>query len=198
MTNDQTDQPETTTGTPPGSEAAGAAANPAGSTPATVEDQLAAAKKEAAEHYDRYVRAVADHENFRKRSLREKDELRQFAAGRVLEDFLPVLDSLNLAVTAAKQPGADLKSLLNGIEMVLTQLKTASGNHGLKEISPLGQKFDPNQHEAVALQPSPDVPAEHVAGVIRTGYSLNGRLLRPATVIVSSGAAPAGDAGAQA
>ena len=71
--------------------------------------------------------------------------------------------------------------------MVLTQFKSALGNHGLKEIHPAGQPFDPHQHEALSHAPSPDVKAEHVLNVIRTGYSLNGRLLRPASVIVSSG-----------
>lgn len=173
--------------TAPGSAAPNAAATP---PPApSPEEQLIAAKKEAAEHYDRYLRAVADHENFRKRTVREKEELRQFAAGRVLEDLLPVLDSLALGLAAAKQPNADVKTLVNGVDMVLTQLKSALANHGLKEISPAGQAFDPNLHEAISHQPSADVPAEHVTTVVRTGYSLNGRLLRPASVVVSSGPA---------
>jgi len=73
--------------------------------------------------------------------------------------------------------------------MVLTQLKTALTNHGLKEINPAGQPFDPHQHEAISHQPSNDVGEEHVMHVTRTGYSLNGRLLRPASVVVSSGPA---------
>ena len=72
--------------------------------------------------------------------------------------------------------------------LVLGQLRTALANHGLKEINPLGQPFDPHQHEAIAHQPS-EMPAEQVAAVVRTGYSLNGRLLRPASVMVSSGPA---------
>lgn len=151
--------------------------------------QLAAAKQEAAANLDRYVRAVADLENFRRRTVREKDELRLFAASRVLEDLLPVLDNLGLAVTAAKQPGADAKSLAGGVEMVLTQLKTALTNHSLKEINPVGQPFDANLHESISAQPSADVPEGSVLTVVRTGFSLNGRLLRPASVIVSSGAA---------
>ena len=76
-----------------------------------------------------------------------------------------------------------------GISDVLTQLKTTLANHGLKEINPAGQPFDPHQHEAISHQPIPDVPAENVAIVVRTGYSLNGRLLRAASVVVSSGPA---------
>ncbi len=153
--------------------------------------QLAMAKAEAASNYEKFLRSAADLENFRRRTVREKDDLRTAATGRVLEDVFPVLDSLALAINAAKQPKADLKSLVGGVEMVLGQLKTALANHGLKEISPAGQPFDPHQHEAISHQPSPDVKEEHVLTVVRTGYSLNGRLLRPASVVVSSGSAGA-------
>lgn len=151
--------------------------------------QLSAAKAESAANYDRYLRIAADLENFRRRAVREKDELRTTATGRVLEDIFPVLDNLALAVSAAKQPNADLKNLVSGVEMVLTQLKSALSNHGLKEINPVGQVFDPHQHEAISHQPSKDVKEEHVLNVVRTGYALGGRLLRPAAVVVSSGKA---------
>jgi len=151
--------------------------------------QLATAKAEAAANLDRYVRSVADLENFRRRTVKEKDELRLFAASRVLEDLLPVLDNLGLAVTAAKQPNADAKSLAGGVDMVLSQLKSALTNHGIKEISPAGQAFDANLHESISAQPSATVPEGNVLTVVRAGFSLNGRLLRPASVIVSSGPA---------
>lgn len=153
------------------------------------EAQLTAAKAEAAANYDKFMRTAADLENFRRRAMREKDDLRTNVTGRVLEDVFPVLDTLALAIQAAKQPNADLKSLIGGVDMVLTQLKTALSNHGLKEINPAGQPFDPHQHEAISHQPSTDVKEEHVLNVVRTGYSLNGRLLRPASVVVSSGSA---------
>lgn len=173
-----------------GTPANSAAATPAGELPATdLEAQVAAAKTEAAANYDRYMRSVADLENFRRRAVREKDELRAMATGRVLEDIFPVLDNLALAVQAAKQPNADMKSLVGGIEMVLGQLKSALASHGLKEINPVGQRFDPHQHEAISHEPSATVPEENVASVVRTGYALNGRLLRPAAVVVSSGPA---------
>jgi len=133
------------------------------------------------------MRAVADLENFRRRAVREKDELKQIVTGRVLEDLLPAVDNLALGLAAAKQPNADLKSLVGGIDMVLAQLRSALASHGLKEINPVGQPFDPHQHESISHQPSADVKEEHVLTVVRTGYSLNGRLLRPAAVVVSSG-----------
>ena len=189
-----------TSSTPP-SGAAPEAAAPTSAAPAAppapeaaAPDALAAAKKEAAENYDRYLRAVADLENFRRRAVREKDELRQFGVARVLEDLLPVMDNLGLGITAAKQPGADLKALTGGVELVLSQFKTALANHGLKEIQPAGQPFDANLHESISAQPSDTVPEGNVVTVVRVGYSLNGRLLRPAAVIVSSGVAKPADA----
>ena len=159
---------------------------PSSSAKAT-EDALAAARAEAADNLDRFLRVSADLENFRRRTVREKDELRQFAASRVLEDLLPALDNLALGLAATKAPNADLKTLAGGVEMVLQQLKSALASHGLKEINPAGQTFDPHQHEAISHQPSASAKAEQVLTVVRTGYSLNGRLLRPASVIISSG-----------
>lgn len=167
-----------------------AEANPESAAKAapSLEEQLAAAKAEAALHYDRYVRAIADHENFRKRVAREKDELRQYAASRVLEDLFPVLDNLGLGLAAADQPNASVQTLKEGVAMVQTQLKSTLEQHGLKEINPVAQAFDAHQHEALAQQPSAEVAEGIVLNVIRVGYSLNGRLLRPASVVVSSGA----------
>jgi molecular chaperone GrpE len=167
-----------------------------GSAPATagnaaLEDQLAAAKKEAVENYDHYVRAIADLENFRRRVAREKEELRLFASSSLLQGLLPVLDNLQLGIAAARQQ-TDTKTVVDGVSMVLEQLKGLLDRHGLKEVNPVGQKFDPHQHEAIAHHPSPDVPEEHVSQVVRIGYSLNGRLLRPASVVVSSGPARKG------
>ncbi len=175
---------------PPAPAATSSAAEPkATEAAADLTAQLASAKKEAADNYDRYLRLAADMENLRRRTVREKDELRQYAAGRVLEDLLPVLDTFNLGLAAAKAPNADLKSLVGGISMVQDQLRSALSNHGLKEINPVGSDFDPNLHESLSVQPSADVPEGKVAQVIRVGYSLNGRLLRPASVVLSGGPA---------
>jgi molecular chaperone GrpE len=163
-------------------------AEPTPPAPSKQEDQLATAKQEAAANYDRYTRAVADLENFRKRTLREKEELRQYAASGLMEDVIPILDNLTLGLAAAKQQ-TEVKGIVDGVTLVLEQFKTTLGRHGLKEISPAGQRFDPNFHECISHQPSGDIAEEHVMQVVRPGYSLNGRLLRPASVIVSSGPA---------
>jgi len=187
---------------PTPSPAENAAPQPAASAPEAppapavpdLSEQLTAAKKEAADNYDRYVRSVADLDNHRRRTIREKEELRQFAASRVLEDLLPVIDNLSLGLAAAKAPNADIKTLVGGISMVAEQLKTSLANHGLKEVNPVGQPFDPNLHEAISQQPSADVAEGSVVTVVRPGFTLNGRLLRPASVIVSSGPAAAANA----
>lgn len=197
MPEPENNQPATST-TPeqPAGAAAAAGAGPQAAAPAQSDlaAELAAAKAEAAANYDKFLRTAADLENFRRRAVREKDDLRTTATGRVLEDIFPVLDTLGLAVQAAKAPNADVKSLVGGVEMVLNQLKSALGNHGLKEINPAGQPFDPHQHESLSHQPSATVKEEHVLNVVRTGYSLNGRLLRPASVVLSSGPAKEGAA----
>jgi molecular chaperone GrpE len=171
-------------GTLPG-EPPGAVTLPAASVP---EEPLAAAKREAAANYDRYLRAVADLENFRRRATREKEELRQFATVSLLQGILPVLDNLQLGLDAARQQ-ADATTIANGVAMVLEQLKAVLTQHGLKEVNPVGQRFDPHRHESISHQPSPEVPEEHVLQVIRIGYTIHGRLLRPASVVVSSGPA---------
>jgi molecular chaperone GrpE len=184
-------QTETTHTTP-----APAATEPAPAPVAAIpgpDELLAAAKKEAAANYDRYMRAVADLENFRKRTIREKDELRQFATANVVEDIIPILDNLSLGLAAARQQ-TDVKAIVEGVGHVLEQFKSTLAKHGLKEINPQGLAFDPNQHDCISHQPSPDVPEEKVSQVVRLGYALNGRLLRPASVVVSSGPAKAVEA----
>jgi molecular chaperone GrpE len=161
---------------------------PAADAVAKLEEQLAAAKQEAAANFDRYTRTAADMENFRKRTVREKDELRQFAASKLMEDIIPIIDNLSLGLAAARlQPEG--KSIVDGVSLVLDQLKSTLDRHGMKEINPAGQRFDPHFHECISHLPSAEVAEENVMQVVRLGYSLNGRLLRPASVVVSSGAA---------
>jgi len=191
-----TEPSQTETTNPAPSDAnGGAAATPPPNPPApapAAEELLAAAKKEAAANYDRYARAMADLENFRKRTVREKDELRQFAAAGVMEDTIPVLDNLALGLAAAKQQ-TDVKSIVDGVSLVLEQLKSVLTRHGLKEINPVGAAFDPNLHDCISHQPSAEIPEEKVSQVVRLGYTLNGRLLRPASVVVSSGPGKTGE-----
>ncbi len=153
-----------------------------------LEERLVAAKQEAAVNFDRYARAVADLENFRKRTLREKEELRMFAAAGLMEDLIPILDNLGLGLSAARQQ-TDVTTIVDGLALTMEQLKSTLLRHGLKELNPTGQRFDPNFHECISHQPSAEIGEEQVMQVVRLGYTLNGRLLRPASVVVSSGLA---------
>jgi molecular chaperone GrpE len=190
------DQSQTETKNDPPAGATTAPETPAAAPAAapSPEERIAAAKKEAAASHERYLRAVADLENYRKRTIREKDELRQFAASSVVEDIIPILDNLSLGLAAAKRQ-TDVKVLVDGVAMVLEQFKSTLARHGLKEVNPAGQVFDHNLHECIAHQPSTDVPEEKVMQVVRLGYTLNGRLVRPASVIVSSGPAKSAEEG---
>ena len=173
---------------PPDAGSASGSAPTAAAAPPAAEEQLAAARKEAAGHYDRYLRAMADLENYRRRVIREKEELRQFAVSNLLLDLLPVLDNLHLGLGAARQQ-TEAKAVADGVTLALEQFRSLLVRHGLKEIDPTGEKFDPHRHESISHQPDTEVPEEHVLQVVRVGYTLNGRLLRPASVVLSSGPA---------
>ena len=161
---------------------------PAETGPANGADALAAAEARATENRDSYLRAVAELENFRRRSEREIDNARKFAIERFAQELVTVGDALEAGIKAgAANPGP---ALLEGAEATLRQLHRAFDKAGIKIIDPVGQPFDPEWQEAMVAQESQDQPANTVLSVIQKGYSLNGRLLRPARVIVSK--APGG------
>jgi molecular chaperone GrpE len=149
---------------------------------AAVADALAAAEAKAQENWNSYMRAVAELDNYRKRTEREIDNARKFAIERFAQELVTVGDALEAGIRAgAASPGP----VLEGAQATLKELNRAFDKGGIKVIDPSGQPFDPNWHEAMVAQESRDVPANTVLSVIQKGYSLNGRLLRPARVIVS-------------
>ena len=151
----------------------------------SLEEQLAEAKALADENYKNYLRAVADLDTYRRRVIREKDDLRQYAVSGLLESILPIYDNMGLGLMSAEQ-AVDPNVVSEGIRMVITQFQTVLGENGIEEISPgKGDSYDHNLHEAVQTQPSDEVEAGAVLQLVRRGFSLNGRLIRPATVIVS-------------
>jgi len=155
-------------------------------SPADPVAALEAAREEGRRHYERFLRLTADFENYRRRMLREKEELRQFAMTSFVEEFLPVLDNIALGLqTAENHPEA--AGVTAGFRMVAEQIRGILSRQGVEEVDPAGQPFDPHRHESVVSQPDPDIPEGHVIHVVRRGYLLNGRLIRPATVVVSSG-----------
>jgi molecular chaperone GrpE len=158
--------------------------SPEGASPDSL---LAAAEGRAEQLRADFLRAIAELENFRKRSAREVDSARQFGVERFAADLLPVADTLGLAVDSAGT--ADAATLAQGQEAVLRLLLKAFERAGLSAVDPAGQPFDPSQHEAMAMQPSAEHPSHTVLQVVQKGWLLNGRLLRPARVIVSAEAA---------
>jgi molecular chaperone GrpE len=158
--------------------------DPAG---AAAQAALAAAEAKAQENWNSYMRAVAELDNYRKRTEREIDQARKFAIERFAQELLGVADALEAGIRiGAENPGP---VLLEGAQATLRELSKAFDKAGIKLIDPKGQPFDPNWHEAMVAQESADVPPDTVLSVIQKGYSLNGRLLRPARVIVSKAAA---------
>jgi molecular chaperone GrpE len=143
-------------------------------------------EQEVLRYRDLALRAQADLDNYRKRMVREKEESVRYANSSLLERLLPVLDSFELGLQAArKAPGAE--ALVQGFNMVEKQLQDFLRESGVDAIQGEGSPFDPNLHEAVSHQPHHEIPEGHVSQQIRRGYKLRDRLLRPATVIVSKG-----------
>jgi molecular chaperone GrpE len=132
---------------------------------------------------EQLLRAQADFDNYRKRALRDQDDLRRFACADFIEELLPVLDSFELGLKSMPEnPHA-----LSGFQMIFTQLQTLLATKGLKAIAPQGEAFNPQWEEAVAYVHDKNIPQEHVVQTVRKGYLLHDRLLRPAAVVVSKG-----------
>jgi molecular chaperone GrpE len=150
----------------------------------SAEAQLAETVARAEQHRADFLRAIAELENVRKRSVREIDAARQYGVERFAAELLPVADTLALALESADS--ADAATLIEGQHATLRLLSKAFERAGIREIDPAGQPFDPDQHEAMAMRPSDEHPAHTVLQVVQKGWLLNGRLLRPARVIVST------------
>jgi molecular chaperone GrpE len=144
---------------------------------------LAASEERAKNHWDQYLRAVADVENVRKRAQRDVEAAHRYGIDKLAQELLPVRDSLELAVENADR--ADAQSLATGQEATLKLLAKAFEKLNISEINPLGEPFDPARHEAMLAQPSDSAEPNSVLKVVQRGYEINGRLLRPARVIVA-------------
>jgi molecular chaperone GrpE len=147
-------------------------------------EQLEAKAKEANQNHDRYLRQVAELENFKRRINREKDDAIRFANEALVKDLLPIVDNLERAVTHAKG-GGNGKPLVEGVEMVLRGLFDTLAKHGVVQISAVGQPFDPGKHEAMAQVESATDQPNTVVEEYHKGYLLRDRLLRPSLVSVA-------------
>jgi molecular chaperone GrpE len=174
---------------PPAAEAAPGL--PSDAAPDAVPSQPASATVESRPAIDdRLLRMQADFDNYRKRVLRERQEIVHRANEELITDLLPALDHLDLAIAAAVTHGAS-PAFLEGFQIVSDQFRTALKRFGLEPVDAHGQTFDPRVHEAIAFIPSADVPESSVLQQTRRGYRLGAKLLRPAQVMVSSGVPPA-------
>ncbi len=149
----------------------------------SLEELLKAAELAAAEHHDAWLRAKAETENMRRRAAEDVDKARKFAVESFAGELLAVKDSLEAALADASPSVETLKS---GVELTLKQLVAAFGKFNLADVDPMGEKFDPHQHQAIQMVDS-DQPANTVVTVLQKGYRLNERTLRPALVMVSKG-----------
>lgn len=151
---------------------------------ARLQQELQDVQNKVADYWDRIVRQQAEMDNLRKRAERDVENARKYALERFAGDLLPVKDSLELGLAAADaQSGAE--KIREGLELTLKMLADTLARHGVKEVNPLGERFNPEWHQAMTMQPSAEVEPNTVLTVVQKGYVLNDRLLRPAMVIVA-------------
>ena len=151
-----------------------------------LQQALTESEQRAKSHWDQYLRAVADLDNVRKRAQRDIEAANRYGLEKFAQELLPVRDSLDLAVQNAGK-AADLRTLVQGQEATLQLLSKALQKIGIAPINPQGEPFDPARHEAMMAQESATAEPNSVLQVVQPGYELNGRVLRPARVIVSKG-----------
>ncbi|HRD67932.1 MAG TPA: nucleotide exchange factor GrpE [Candidatus Competibacter sp.] len=195
-------RPEISEVNQPAAELASAPATPADETEAEIlvnreefealQRDLDQALAKADEHWKLYLGAHAEMENLRKRTERDVQNAHKFALERFFGELLPVRDSLEMGLAAANG-AVDVAKLREGVELTLKQLATAMEKFGARELNPVGAKFNPAEHEAMAMVPGGQAEPNTVVQVIQKGYVLNERLIRPAKVLVAQAAPkPAG------
>lgn len=153
--------------------------------------QLESARAEAESYRDRALRAQAETENVRKRAERDVESARKYGMEKFAKEMLGVRDSLEAGLASASESGTDLDKMREGMELTERMLAQAMEKFGVEQLDPAGETFDPEYHEAMSMQPSAEHAPNTVVNVVQKGYLLNGRVLRPAMVVVSS--APADD-----
>jgi molecular chaperone GrpE len=160
--------------------------------------QLQACREELATQKDQYLRARADLENYRRRVQREKEDLQRYGNEQLLREILPVVDNLERALAHARTQDIPVEGLITGVEMTLEQFQRVLEKFQVRPVAALQQPFDSACHEAMGQVEREDCPPNTVVEEMQRGYMLNDRLLRPALVLVSKAAAPAGAVAADA
>jgi len=161
-------------------------AEPEASALERLEGEVAQLREQLSEMNDRYLRAMADFDNYRKRLRQEKDEAIRYGLGSLILDFLPVLDNLGRALEAAKQsPESPAGPLIAGVEITRSQFEQVLARHGVVPIVAVGTDFDPTLHEAVLRIPTDETPEGTVVAEVEKGYTMEGKVLRPSKVGVA-------------
>lgn len=150
-----------------------------------LEEQLEAALKKADENWDIALRTKAEMENIKRRSEQEVDKARKFALEKFANELLSVRDSMEMGLEASKADGADITKIVEGTELTSKMLSDVMAKFGVVQLNPVGEPFNPDHHQAISMQPSPEHDNNTVTAVMQKGYLLNDRLLRPAMVIVA-------------
>lgn len=150
-----------------------------------LEQKLEQASSIAAEEKDRALRTVAEMENLRRRTALDVEKAHKFALEKFVTELLPVLDNLERTLQVADKNNEAVKPLLEGVELTLKSMANSVAKFGVIAIDPQGQLFDPNQHQAMSMIENPDLAPNTVIAVMQKGYELNGRVIRPAMVMVS-------------
>jgi molecular chaperone GrpE len=149
------------------------------------------------EDHEKLVRALAESENQKKRIEADVERERKFGNEKILKALIPVVDSMELALKHADPNDEKTKPMVEGVQNTVTLLLKELGNFGVVEVNPEGQVFDPNLHQAISMAPSNEIESNHVISVMQKGFTLNGRVVRPAMVIVSNGKPHQPDNGAE-
>ena len=152
---------------------------------AELEAQLETAIQKAAEERERALRTAAEMENLRRRTELDVEKAHKFALEKFANELLPVLDNLERAIELADKENEALKPMIEGVELTLKSMQSGVAKFGLVALDPLNQPFDPNAHQAMSMVPSADVAPNTVIAVMQKGYELNGRVIRPAMVMIA-------------
>ncbi len=150
-----------------------------------LQQQLATAEAAAQEEKDRALRIAAEMENLRRRSALDVEKAHKFALEKFAGELLPVIDSLERALELAYRDTETLKPMLEGVELTLRAMLTTVGKFGVEQVNPMGEAFDPNRHQAISMVENGNVAPNSVMAVMQKGYELNGRVIRPAMVMVA-------------
>lgn len=149
--------------------------------------ELEKVKAEGAKNKDLMMRTIAEAQNARRRAEEDVQKERKFGLERFVKALIPVVDSLDMALTLTDRNNPAVKPTIDGVESTLNLFLKELGSFGVERIDPVGQAFDPNFHQAISMAPSSGVAANHVINVMQKGFLLNGRVVRPAMVVVSKG-----------